>query len=115
MKHVQPAKLAIVAAGLTQTGVARALNYRLQTLNAALNGEIRASGPLRAKLAAYLGMPESALFDDDEAVPAQARELAKESRERQGLPPFIDDPAVLAAVANLVAAAGQAACHKKAS
>ena len=66
MRRIHPAKLAIVARGETQTHVARAIGYRLATLNQALNGEARASGPLKAKLAEYLGLPAGDLFDEDD-------------------------------------------------
>ena len=39
---------------------------------------------------------------------ARARALARESREIQGLPAVVDDPHVLSAVANLLAAAEKA-------
>lgn len=66
IKRVQPAKLLIVARGDSQTNVAKVLPCRRATLCAVLNGTERASAPLRAKLAAYLGVPAEDLFVEDE-------------------------------------------------
>lgn len=62
----QPAKMAIVARGETQKHVAAQIGYRLATLNLALNGQEKASRPLRQKLSEYLGIPADDLFVDED-------------------------------------------------
>jgi transcriptional regulator with XRE-family HTH domain len=70
MPGIAPAKLLLVARGEKQSDVARAIDYGRVTLNQALNGQIRPSRRLKRRLAEYLGVDESELFNDDGPVAA---------------------------------------------
>jgi transposase-like protein len=81
------------------SGLARELGCSRTTLHKALNGGLLHE-PWRSKALA-LG------FTEQELAPSPlidaAHELAERSRAEQGLPSFIEDPAILRAVATILA------------
>lgn len=96
-----PAKAIIVGNGESIKDVAAVVGVNPHTLGRILNKRVEPWPALRSRLVEHLGLPESELFDDDDAI---ARIVA-ESRAAQGLPPTVTDPATLARVARLLAGA----------
>jgi transcriptional regulator with XRE-family HTH domain len=113
-RRVHPARLVLVDRGLTIRDVAVGTDYSPHWVSRVLRGLDRPSRRFRRALAAYLDLPEAALFRDDERqegrcgmTPAELREAARKQNDRDhaaGLLPsrYVEDPAVLDRVARLL-------------
>ena len=98
-----PALAVMRARGRQQKTFAEAAGYTAPHVSRVLHGQVPASTAFRAKLAAFLDVPEGELFTAEE-VAAGAADLIARTRVARGLPATVEDLAVLARVASAVRA-----------
>jgi transcriptional regulator with XRE-family HTH domain len=103
MPTVHPLKIELCKRGLTQRSFAPQVGVSVGTLGQVLNGRVAAWPALRRRIAEALDVPEAQLFAEPGVITiTELQERARrliERRVEQGLPPYIEDPDVLADVA----------------
>jgi transcriptional regulator with XRE-family HTH domain len=70
MPRPQPAAAVLRYRGCTNRELAAAIDYTETWISQVLRGRVRPSPEFRAKVAAYLDLPEAALFHDEQPAGA---------------------------------------------
>lgn len=101
----QPAKAVCAARGIRNTELAAELGVTSHYVGRIFNGQVQPSQRLRERIAETLAVPAEDLFrPGGEAGSAGVLELLERTRTSRGLALVIDDPAIIAQVAAIVAA-----------